>query len=67
MQPYQERIIEERDQLKGRLNRLQEFIKSPSYHHDINGAERDRLLTQRYHMHSYLKVLQARIAAFEEV
>lgn len=63
MQPYQERVVEEKKELDLKLEKLQVFLQSESFGH-IHEAERFRLRLQEVYMRSYSEVLQDRIAAF---
>jgi hypothetical protein len=61
--PHQQRVIEERDDLDGKLTRLTAFFGVPLFH-SLPDDERNRLTTQAQHMTAYLRVLNERIAAF---
>jgi hypothetical protein len=58
MEPWQERLIEERDQLAKRLEKLDTFLWRK------NIPTRETLQDQRLHMRRYLGVLNLRIAQF---
>jgi hypothetical protein len=65
MQDWQLRVIEERDQLVDRLEKLVIFLAKPSRHvlsHEAYGL----LVAQQLVMHSYLSVLDRRIALWKE-
>lgn len=63
MPPHQQRVIDEKDQLADRLNKLNEFLSKgqPSF---IDDAEWTRLNNQCVHMSNYLHVLSERIEHF---
>ena len=63
MQPHQQRVVEEKDQLEERLGKLLVFIQGPVFG-TLPEAERTRLSCQVLFMDGYLKVLEQRIAAF---
>lgn len=63
LQPHQQRVVEERDQLAMRHASLQLFLRSATFA-GLDEAERSRLVRQAVYMGSYLDVLQERIAAF---
>jgi len=63
MEPYQERVVAEKDELRERLTKLNAFLRSPCL--DVPKEEFARLLRQQYIMELYALVLQERIAAFE--
>ena len=63
MQPYQQRVVEEAADLKSKLDNLDAFIASKTFH-TIRSDEQSRLYEQAIHMRAYLHVLDDRIAAF---
>ena len=65
-QPYQQRVIAERDELSGKLAKLTEFINSDRFTEIVpDERERDRLILQKSIMTAYLDVLNYRIDAFK--
>jgi hypothetical protein len=64
MQPYQQRVIEEREQLSVKYNALDTFVNGQVFL-NLPGDEQDRLLRQRKIMGEYLEILDERIAAFK--
>lgn len=59
MQKYIERMIVERDDLKGKIGRAEKAIENPPYGSDAEGL---RLLSEQVtRMKSYLEVLEKRI------
>lgn len=66
MQPYQERVVAEREELKERLSKLRTFMGSEQYDL-LDASERDRLFRQAAHMAGYGRVLGERIAAFRGI
>lgn len=63
MQPYQERVIAERDELEPKITRLSKFLDSETCR-SLPEAEQARLLRQLGHMNGYHEVLDERINAF---
>ena len=63
MQPYQIRVIEERDQLAERLSKLFAFIRT-SIFSQLSETETHRIDKQRIIMEMYLDVLNDRIRNF---
>lgn len=64
LQPHQQRVVEEKAELDGKIAALQEFIaKSPRWSLLIE-SERWRLTTQCHTMVQYSAILGERIAAF---
>ena len=65
MQPHEERVVQEKEELHTRIERLQGFINQP---HDIFAAlpveEQVRLRKQHNIMREYEAVLDERIANF---
>jgi len=63
MPPYQERVVEERDQLAERTHKLHTFLGGVLFD-DLPGEEKVRLRRQHIIMRAYLEILDERIAAF---
>ncbi len=64
MQPYQQRVVEERDQLAERLTKLGKFIDEGMVFCALPLDERRRLENQAAVMDEYLAILNERIAAW---
>lgn len=63
MQPHEERVVAERDDLKRKLERLEAFLHSPRIN-DIDQQEAHRLRRQAEVMSEYLGILNSRIEHF---
>ncbi len=63
MQPHQERVVTERDELWTKLDKLTLFIGGEVYG-ALPKDEQERLAEQLAHMTGYFNTLNARIAAF---
>ena len=70
MQPHEDRVIEERDELGEKLKKLRSFIgvdgfepSSPIYQ-KLPPDEQSRLKCQEFHMTMYWHILEERIMAF---
>lgn len=63
MQPFQQRVVDERDDLVKKTRALSAFIQGPVYD-TLPKAERTRLAQQFGFMACYEGMLDARIAAF---
>jgi hypothetical protein len=63
LQPHQERVITEREDLHGKIERLRAFIYREKFD-SIAAEERSRLLKQLAVMKLYREILDERIAAF---
>jgi hypothetical protein len=63
MQPYQERVVDERNELAEKVEKLRIFLSSASFI-ALRVAEQDRLVRQYQHMTAYLDILNQRILAF---
>ena len=63
LQPHEQRVIEERDQLKDRLDKLREFLQKgqPEFIDDVNW---NLLQVQFDAMSQYYAILLQRIALF---
>lgn len=59
MQKYVERMITERDDLKGKISKAKKAIENPPYGSDLEGM--NLLETQVRFMEQYLAVLEKRI------
>lgn len=64
MEPYQQRVVAERDELEARLAALRIFIAGGSVFDSLPGAEQGQLLEQEHVMARYLAILEQRIARF---
>lgn len=65
MESYQLRVIAERDELDGRLEKLRTFAHGRTFV-DVDRDEQRRLMRQMLIMSDYLDILDQRIAAFQE-
>lgn len=63
LQPHEYRVLDEREDLAGKVDRLYEFTGSQRFR-TLPIAEQSRLVRQLNHMRGYLGVLDERIAAF---
>ena len=64
LEPHQYRLLNERAELRDRLEKLDLFIHSTAFP-NVPPPERDRLQRQANHMGEYLNVLNERVAAIE--
>lgn len=63
MQPHQQRVVTERDELHDKVEKLAKFVDTDTYAM-LADAEKDRLLRQLRLMREYRDVLDQRISAF---
>ena len=63
MEPYQQRVVDEHNELKERLAKLQAFIESERFS-TVQGDEQRLLILQRCHMESLVEIIGQRIALF---
>jgi hypothetical protein len=63
MQPYQQRVVDEKAQLDDRLTKLNEFLASEK-REGLPAAEAGRLVAQAEAMGTYSRILGDRIANF---
>lgn len=61
--PYQQRVVDEREELDTRLGNLMVFIKTPGFH-ALDGADRALLKEQAEVMAEYSRILTKRIGRF---
>lgn len=66
MKPHQERVVQERDELEARINKLHEFILFGATKHNVIllDSEMSRLRRQLRVMELYLTILDERIQNF---
>ena len=60
---HQERVVEEKDDLEGKIKRLTDFFDTEIFE-GLDGDEQFRMRTQARFMAGYLATLEARIAHF---
>lgn len=65
LQPHQERVVAERDELTVKTGKLAIFIGGPVFG-GLPVEERNRLFRQFTSMYEYASVLNERIAAFQD-
>lgn len=63
MQAYQERVVEEKQELDAKLQRLKDFIDSDAFA-QLLSDEQIRMSEQYSIMETYSEILQRRIEAF---
>lgn len=63
MQPHEQRVVTERDELQSKIEKLSKFLDSETYA-TLPQSEQERMLRQLRHMNDYREVLDERIAAF---
>jgi hypothetical protein len=63
MSEHQERVVQEREELGAKIERLDAFLDGEAYR-GLDEAEQRRLIQQRHHMGMYSDALLARIKAF---
>lgn len=64
MQPHQQRVVDEKDELAEKLTKLNDFIGGNNIYDSLPADERNRLARQAFVMKDYLDILNERIAAF---
>jgi hypothetical protein len=63
MDPYQERVVKEKEELDDKLSRLRPFVKDNVFK-TLPETEQERVIRQLGLMEAYSKVLGERIASF---
>ena len=63
MEPYQCRVVAEREDLQQKVEALAKFLDTKIFY-SLPLAEQDRMSRQLIHMNDYRDVLDERIAAF---
>lgn len=64
MKDWQQRVVDESEELEEKLGKLGEFLESDSFY-DLDNKNQELLVKQRDFMYSYHAVLRERIALFE--
>jgi hypothetical protein len=64
LQPHQERVVAESNELRGRLMKLAAFIDCNEAFKALDWDDRELLRDQREVMGEYLSILERRIARF---
>lgn len=64
MQPHQERVVAESNELREKLTKLTAFISGSEVFKTLDAEDQALLRRQRNHMGGYLDVLRERIARF---
>lgn len=64
MQPHQQRVVDEKDELEKKARALSDFIGNSPIFDTLDAAEQERLKEQNDVMWQYYEILEARIAAF---
>lgn len=63
LQPYQQRVVTERDELNEKIVKLESFFSTLKFQ-ELSADEQGRLALQSVFMRRYYEVLDARIQAF---
>lgn len=63
MQPYQQRVVQEKQELDDKITNLDKFMLTDIFH-NLPAEEQDRLTRQFDVMKDYTAILTERIAAF---
>ncbi len=64
MKPHQQRVVQERDELQERTDKLGKFILDGLIYETLSEEEQTDLSEQHYHMACYLEILNSRINRF---
>lgn len=67
LQPHQQRVVIERDQLSDAANKLSVFINDDEKFQPLDEAEKARMIKQNSLQHQLVVVLNERIAYFSHV
>jgi hypothetical protein len=66
MLPHQQRVVDEKLELDGKIGKLDEFIEHSPVYKRLGGKEQKRLCRQYDVMYEYSDILGERIDAFGE-
>lgn len=64
MKPFQQRVVDEKTELDGKLELLEKFIHENELFQKLPEAEQLRMVRQKNAMKEYSEILGERIAAF---
>lgn len=64
MQPHQQRVVEESEELDAKLEKLINFINSGTFS-SLDREDQSLLIAQKFYMIDYSHVLHKRIARFQ--
>ena len=64
LQPHQQRVVTEKDELDEKIVKLNAFLNG-SFFSTLDSSEQEHLKLQAHYMSEYSDVLGARIAAFK--
>ena len=64
LEPFQERVVEEKNELDDKIRKLSSFIGGTIFA-SLDDQERSRLSIQLQHMNGYSEILGQRIASFK--
>lgn len=63
--PHQQRVVDEKNELDAKLQRLTTFIEENPEFHKLTGPEQGLLIDQQHIMEDFLDILCRRIALFK--
>lgn len=64
LQPYQQRVVDEKTELDKKIHALVAFVKNDARFLQLAPEEQERLIEQNDVMQKYSEILGSRIAAF---
>ena len=64
MQPHEQRVVDEREELDGKIGKLCDFIGSSKIYKALPEPEQSRLTVQLHYMQGYSHILHERIRNF---
>lgn len=67
LQPYQQRVIDEKEELDKKANKLSQFIGFSKIFETLDAVEQELMKEQNDMMWQYSEILGKRIAAFRDV
>lgn len=62
--PHQQRVVDEKNEVKDRLDKLHSFINVNPIYRELPVEEQEDLFEQATYMHAYIEVLERRISRF---
>lgn len=62
--PHQQRVVDEKNEVKDRLDKLHNFINVNPIYRELPVEEQEDLFEQATYMNAYVEVLERRISRF---
>lgn len=64
LQPHQQRVVDEKNELFDKIQKLEAFIETSSIYSQLSSIDKDDFIEQLKYMKAYLTILKRRINRF---